>query len=1217
MALEHRLLEDIRTFFNNDFAINLSDLQRPTYIFVRDFYCRVLIEFEVDTDNVRKASHLLEGTDNTVEITGDLNLVSAIKNTFGFLQFGLFDLLSPGDNQKRTVTMISNVMEFMHMADELTTNLDFEAYRASREEINYFAEQVEVMRQKVSEIALAKDRILQSTIELKNNLAKTKIEEQQMCAKADAAAKTSNAAKIELEKKREISKAKKAQVDKLKNAINILKEELVGVQSLDVKEEEKKKVEREKNELHAKYMEKVAAGKKYVAALETIKPIVAVAESVFELVDEDGERHEALLSIQKEAADMSQTQLTRKKELSSLKNEIVELEKKLTQVKLDKMNINEELSKNNEILTKKSSELVESIKITKEKVGASDEKLNALKKEADQTDSIKRKSIMKIGVSLTLAFDEELENVMHRNKKWIEWVILQTLRLVPNSQIMRGRVRSNPNALWWCGGSGDIGRYENMTSDCLTTTEDATECTDSKLRNPFRGYPVHSMYSSRVARAPPPYFYPVKKRSRRRFVPLAYYPVPYEGQRSMAVQSQLFLSGRRPSRKSLVGGHRHRAAYTVTQAQPPLPPDQVRKDQKVLAYSTYPGHPEGTQQKAKVFWHKVRKYPGKANVVSWCSQAVDSSTSADAKSVRSNYSRLSVDVSNEMAAMNKDIETILTRYEAAFDKNILNDLEERGLGKKKKHKPDTSVKATLPQLTAEQQTLISMEKPPLDRLGEIPIEYLKPRPPPSASVKEPIQETTNTSSLSANAVWKQMLQDLLNRGIMDKLDDTSLAKMQSALNEAAMSQSSPSVTPVATSLPKVEEAASALYPTASTTKLSGKTCVLQSDEKTVLSEVDKQFQYTMEALKNPTPTYNVNYTRPAATSEKSTTLPNLVERSEDLIPVNKVNDDTNWRKKLEEFRREANQAHCEGCKTLTEQLTLFQRGGSGDKLVVRQDKSVNTDVGRTSKEELSDSCSRNFSSGDRCDALGMSQGSLVQERKHSNSTITQQYNVKEISSNITVTSIVTDNTNSGNTSCNCEELTTNPSSARGMSGVTVEDVEDEELPLQRTSEKTSLGKSISSKIAARRAIKPISLSSQQGSPSKSVPDGTRVAKEGAGDSRAMDGTSVKKELTNLIQDISMGRNSSLGQNLLKLRESISQHKSLIDSDTCLDIIEVVTELMLSNEPVDLIARMEPKYESDLRKMRLNHIRHIQQEIKHIKSFNGYVSRKPPLNFPVD
>uniref|UniRef100_A0A0A9XAQ5 Uncharacterized protein n=1 Tax=Lygus hesperus TaxID=30085 RepID=A0A0A9XAQ5_LYGHE len=244
------------------------------------------------------------------------------------------------------------------------------------------------MRQKLSEVALAKDKVLQATIAMKNELAKSKIKEQQVCTEADAAVKEANTANIKLEEKQAILKAKKAQVDQLKNAISTLKEELAGAQSLEVKEEERKKAEQEKMELQAKYMEKVAAKKKYVAALEINKSIAAEADGLFALVDEVGNRQEELLSIQKETSDMSHTVLIRKKELSPLENEAVEVEKKTKQIEADGMKIKEEYRKNIEIQDKKASELVESIGKIEGKVAECVINLDALKMEADQADSM-------------------------------------------------------------------------------------------------------------------------------------------------------------------------------------------------------------------------------------------------------------------------------------------------------------------------------------------------------------------------------------------------------------------------------------------------------------------------------------------------------------------------------------------------------------------------------------------------------------------------------------------------------------------------------------------------------------------------------------------------------------------------------------------------------------------------------------------------------------
>ena len=69
-----------------------------------------------------------------------------------------------GENAKRTVSMISAVMEFLSMADDLTAGLDFDSYKDKREEVIHKAAQVDSMRRKLSELALAKDEYVQATI---------------------------------------------------------------------------------------------------------------------------------------------------------------------------------------------------------------------------------------------------------------------------------------------------------------------------------------------------------------------------------------------------------------------------------------------------------------------------------------------------------------------------------------------------------------------------------------------------------------------------------------------------------------------------------------------------------------------------------------------------------------------------------------------------------------------------------------------------------------------------------------------------------------------------------------------------------------------------------------------------------------------------------------------------------------------------------------------
>ncbi|XP_014274305.1 uncharacterized protein [Halyomorpha halys] len=115
----------------------------------------------------------------------------------------------------------------------------------------------------------------------------------------------------------------------------------------------------------------------------------------------------------------------------------------------------------------------------------------------------------------------------------------------------------------------------------------------------------------------------------------------------------------------------------------------------------------------------------------------DEASSFDMGSISSHCTSVSVDVTYEMDAVNRDIETILARYEKTFDEKPIDDIGPRlrTVDRVRHYKPKKEM------LTPEQLKLLSMEKPPLDKLKELPIEYvehLKPRPPPSHFQKEKV-----------------------------------------------------------------------------------------------------------------------------------------------------------------------------------------------------------------------------------------------------------------------------------------------------------------------------------------------------------------------------------------------------------------------------------------------------------------------------------------------
>ena len=90
-----------------------------------------------------------------------------------------------------------------------------------------------------------------------------------------------------------------------------------------------------------------------------------------------------------------------------------------------------------------------------------------------------------------------------------------------------------------------------------------------------------------------------------------------------------------------------------------------------------------------------------------------------------------------MAAVNKDIEALLARYEKACVDSTVDEIGPRlrMLNKRRHHRNKKE------NLTLEEMELLSMDKPPLDKSKELPYKYLenlKPRPPLSHLHKEKV-----------------------------------------------------------------------------------------------------------------------------------------------------------------------------------------------------------------------------------------------------------------------------------------------------------------------------------------------------------------------------------------------------------------------------------------------------------------------------------------------
>ncbi|KAK9501883.1 hypothetical protein O3M35_012523 [Rhynocoris fuscipes] len=140
---------------------------------------------------------------------------------------------------------------------------------------------------------------------------------------------------------------------------------------------------------------------------------------------------------------------------------------------------------------------------------------------------------------------------------------------------------------------------------------------------------------------------------------------------------------------------------------------------------------------------------------------IEDTTSLDDHSV-SQFSNMTID---DMSAINREVEAVLQQYEKVFDDTLTKEFEKRAATTKdnesviyKTIKQATDAELLrkkkspgVPEtLTPEQIKLLSMDKPPLDKLKEIPVQYLKPRLPPYLKEKiiltsEVLQNPMNSS----------------------------------------------------------------------------------------------------------------------------------------------------------------------------------------------------------------------------------------------------------------------------------------------------------------------------------------------------------------------------------------------------------------------------------------------------------------------------------------
>ncbi|XP_073969118.1 uncharacterized protein isoform X3 [Rhodnius prolixus] len=161
---------------------------------------------------------------------------------------------------------------------------------------------------------------------------------------------------------------------------------------------------------------------------------------------------------------------------------------------------------------------------------------------------------------------------------------------------------------------------------------------------------------------------------------------------------------------------------------------------------------------------------------------------------------------NSISQYSKDVEALLQQYERVFDDTLISEYEKRitnsnsqrnlsGVNNRRIIKPE--------KLTSEQLRILSMDKPPLDKLKEIPVQYLKPRLPPylkeqrktqpseEKKPNEPEKIEVNTEDLLKGLFHDMALKGLTGLGrepIIKRVDEINLTS-----NEKLICSSNPDV----------------------------------------------------------------------------------------------------------------------------------------------------------------------------------------------------------------------------------------------------------------------------------------------------------------------------------------------------------------------------------------------------------------------------------------
>uniref|UniRef100_T1IBA7 Kinetochore protein Nuf2 N-terminal domain-containing protein n=1 Tax=Rhodnius prolixus TaxID=13249 RepID=T1IBA7_RHOPR len=402
-----KLTDDIKLFFP-DFEVTVKDLHTPSPIFVRDFYIRVLIELDVDDENVRKIQLSQNCVDQEeVEIISELNLVTALKAAFPFIDVGLTDLLSP--NQKRTCQLLRNILNYLSFADERlsTLNPHLTSYQHMKEKVNELKKLKEASTQESNDFALQRNHLICRKKEVEEKLNEVRNKLQSIFQEGNDINSKKKLAAGKLEEREMFRLSCIQELEMKERQIEELKSEIVNHPEIDEnklkqKENQFTKLNDRRQEIKAGIKDKKNQKSKLKTILEMVnEELLPVCVDIADEIKENRWREQQLVNQEKEIKS-----LTSSKE--GLARKLIDVQGSLESDENRKRKLQEEwLLAEAEVKNKYPEKLAE-FKVAKKESSQAKKKLDEANKRIEDT----RKKVIE-----NKKMFEELNNLLNKKEE--------------------------------------------------------------------------------------------------------------------------------------------------------------------------------------------------------------------------------------------------------------------------------------------------------------------------------------------------------------------------------------------------------------------------------------------------------------------------------------------------------------------------------------------------------------------------------------------------------------------------------------------------------------------------------------------------------------------------------------------------------------------------------------------------------------------------------